>query len=29
MWPDQVASLPIEQVLAAWELHAEMQPKGK
>jgi hypothetical protein len=29
MWPDQVASLPIEEVLAAWELHAEMQPKGK
>ena len=29
MWPDQVASLPIEEVLAAWTLHAEMQPKGK
>ncbi len=29
MWPDQVASLPVEQVIAAWELHAEMQPKGK
>jgi hypothetical protein len=29
MWPDDVASRPIEEVLAAWELHAEMQPKGK
>jgi hypothetical protein len=29
MWPSQVASLPIEEVIQAWELHAEMQPKGK
>jgi hypothetical protein len=29
MWPSQVASLPIEEVMQAWELHAEMQPKGK
>ena len=29
MWPDDVASRPVEEVLAAWELHAEMQPKGK
>jgi hypothetical protein len=29
MWPDDVASLPVEQVISAWELHVEMQPKGK
>jgi hypothetical protein len=29
MWPDQVASLPVEQVIAAWQLHAEMQPKER
>jgi hypothetical protein len=29
MWPEQVASLPIEEVLLAWMIHAEMQPKGK
>jgi hypothetical protein len=29
MWPDEVASLPIDQVLKAWMIHAEMQPKGK
>jgi hypothetical protein len=29
MWPDEVASLPIEQVLREWMLHVEMQPKGK
>jgi hypothetical protein len=29
MWPDEVASLPIEQVLREWMLHIEMQPKGK
>ena len=29
MWPDEVASLPLDQVLLAWTIHAEMQPKGK
>jgi hypothetical protein len=29
MWPDEVASLPLDQVLLAWMIHAEMQPKGK
>jgi hypothetical protein len=29
MWPDEVASLPIDQVLLAWMIHAELQPKGK
>ena len=29
MWPEQVASLPIEEVLLAWMIHAELQPKGK
>ena len=28
-WPDEVASLPVDQVLLAWMIHAEMQPKGK
>lgn len=29
MWPDEVASLPLEQVLRAWQIHAEMQPKER
>jgi hypothetical protein len=29
MWPEQVASLPLDEVLLAWTIHAEMQPKGK
>ena len=29
MWPEQVASLPVEEVLKAWQLHAEMTPKEK
>jgi hypothetical protein len=29
MWPDEVASLPVEQVIQAWQLHAEMQPKER
>jgi hypothetical protein len=29
MWPEQVASLPIDEVLLHWMIHAEMQPKGK
>ena len=29
MWPDEVASLPVEQVLRAWQIHAEMQPKDR
>ena len=29
MWPDEVASLPLDQVMLHWMLHAELQPKGK
>lgn len=29
MWPDEVASLPVEQVIKAWQIHAEMQPKER
>jgi hypothetical protein len=29
MWPDEVASLPLEQVMRAWQIHAEMQPKDR
>jgi hypothetical protein len=29
MWPEEVASLPVEQVAKAWQLFAEMQPKDK
>jgi hypothetical protein len=29
MWPDEVASLPVDQVMREWMLHVEMQPKGK
>jgi len=29
MWPDEVASLPLVDVLLAWTIHTEMQPKGK
>jgi hypothetical protein len=29
MWPDEVASLPIDQVMREWMLYVEMQPKGK
>lgn len=29
MWPDEVASLPLDQVLLHWMIHAEIQPKGK
>jgi len=29
MFPDEVASLPVEQVIRAWQIHAEMQPKDR
>jgi hypothetical protein len=29
MWPEQVASLPVDEVVRAWQLHAEMQPKER
>lgn len=29
MWPDEVASLPVDQVLRAWQIHAEMTPKER
>ena len=29
VWPDEVASLPVDQVLRAWQIHAEMTPKER